>query len=163
MGRTRHFSSLLLVVALSPIFFQTTYSCERGNASLAVLEFHADEQDRIHGFSADNLEYDVFNTSPSVTVTTGALDPASIVSYQWVVDGAPGDTTGIRAGGGSAEMALPAGEGSFQVTVRAPEGAFRSTWSTSTRLAPALPSAMTETHAPTVCASSSRRSTASAT
>lgn len=125
MSRTRHFSSLFLVVALSPIFFQTTFSCERGNASLAVLEYHADEQDRIHGFSADTLEYDVFDNSPSVTVTTDTLDPASTVLYQWVVDGALGDTTGVGAGGGSAEMTLPAGEVSLRVTVRAPEGAFR--------------------------------------
>ena len=123
MNRTSHFSSLLLVVALSPIFFQTPVTCDRGNADLSQLEYETDGQNRIHGFAAGTHDYNVFDTSPTAIVTTATVAPGSTVLYQWVVNGTTGDAVGVGAGGGTAELTVPAGRSTLRITVRAPEGA----------------------------------------
>lgn len=123
MNRTSHFSSLLLVVALLPIFFLTLYACERGNPDLSQLEYEIDGQNRIHGFLGGTHDYNVFDASPTAIVTTTTVDPGATVLYQWVVNGTMGDAVGVEPGGGTAELTVPAGRSTLRVTVRAQLGA----------------------------------------
>jgi hypothetical protein len=79
--------ALALAVALSPAFFQTAYSCERGDTYLLRLEFEIAGKNRIVGFHPDTRSYDVATGSGAATVRTEARKPDSTVTYQWLVGG----------------------------------------------------------------------------
>lgn len=124
MNRTTHLSPLLLVVALSPAFFQTSYSCNRGNPNLLELRYETGGHDRIQSFSGANHGYSVYDTDSMATVSTIAADPGATVTYQFFHDGTYDTAVGAGVGGGTKILAVPAGPSTLRVTVRAPEGAF---------------------------------------
>lgn len=126
MNRMSHFSSLLLVVALSPVFLETAFSCERGDANLADLQYDTGGQNQIYGFASADYDYNVYDGSLAAVVTTVASDSGSTILYQWIVNGAAGDATGGGTGGGTTELTVPAGRSTLRVTVRSPEGAVKT-------------------------------------
>ena len=124
MKRSVRLSPMLLLVALSPVFFQTAFSCERGDTFLLSLEFEAYGQNRIAGFNLTTRDYALFNSSPTAIVRTVTRDPGSTATYDLSVGGTSIEVGMIGVGGGEVTINVPAGQSQLTIAVRAPEGPF---------------------------------------
>jgi hypothetical protein len=113
---------LLWVVALSPAFLQTTYSCERGDTYLTQLEFEAYGQNRIVGFDANDRDYALFNSSPSAIVRVVTRDAGSTATYDLRVGGSSIEVGHIGVGSGEVTIDIPEGQSQLKIAVRSPEG-----------------------------------------
>ncbi len=122
MKRTVRFAPILLAVALSPAFLQTSVTCNNtGNTNLASLELEADALNRVVGFAAGTGEYKVWiGGATEVTLRALSADPSSTVRWHY------GRDSGLLGIGGG-ETSLPALLGTdLFVTVEAPGGAARN-------------------------------------
>lgn len=130
MDTSRHLVSvrsyaLAFAVALSPVVFQTAYSCERGDTFLLSLELEVSGQDQIVNFSTTNRSYAVTTSSSTAILRVVTKDPDSIASYRWFAGGtAIGPYVDIGVGGGEVTVTVSDGQTALYVGVRAPEGAF---------------------------------------
>ena len=110
--------ALAFAVALSPVFLQFGYTCERGDTYLLGLEFDVSGDDLIVGFHPDTRSYDVSTVGGIVTVRTDARMPDSTVTYQWLVGGTSIESSLIGVGGGEITLNVPDGQSTLRVSVK---------------------------------------------
>ena len=119
------FSPLLLVVALSPAFLQTQYTCNRtGDTRLSSLELEVQGVDRL-AFDQSIRAYDLWLPAGATNATVRAvpMDPAARVTW-YVPDGAGMLASGsIGVGGGEVTIDLPPDGYSLYIGVFPPGGA----------------------------------------
>ncbi len=116
--------ALAFAVALSPAFFQTSYSCERGDTFLLSLELEVSGQDQIANFSTTTRSYAVTTSSSTAVLRVVTKDPSSNATYRWLAGGtAIGPPVAIGVGGGQVTVTVPDGQSQLYVNVQAPEGA----------------------------------------
>jgi hypothetical protein len=113
--------ALAFAVALSPAFFQTQYSCERGDTFLRRLELEVSYQDQILGFDPNDRHYDVTLSSNTVILRTETRHSGSEVSYQWMVEDASIESGTVGVGGGAVVLDVPPGQSTLRVNVRSAE------------------------------------------
>jgi hypothetical protein len=119
--------ALAFAVALSPAFFQTSYSCARGNTFLLSLEVEVSGQDQIVNFSTTTRSYVIAIDTSTAVLSVVTQDPASNATYRWFAGGtAIGPALPIGVGGGEVTVNVPNGQSELYVNVQAPEGAFDS-------------------------------------
>ncbi len=120
METSRRFSAVLLAVALSPAFMQTSVTCnDTGNAALTSLAFESGGLDRVVGFVPKTTRYDVWvDGATVVTVRATAADPSAAVRWRYGVDAGA-----FVSGGGEVTTPVHPGSSSFLIFVRAPGGA----------------------------------------
>ena len=118
--------ALAFAVALSPVFFQTAYTCERGDTYLLTLNFGAPEGSSIP-FNPNLRDYAVSTSADTVFVRVKTRDPGSVATYQWDVPGMPPDSGCIgvcgEPGGGDVTLTIPPDQSTLRIAVRSPENA----------------------------------------
>ncbi|MEM7437676.1 MAG: hypothetical protein AAF436_21160 [Myxococcota bacterium] len=123
MKTTPHLSSVLVALALSPAFLQSSTDCGvTGDARLVVLELEADGLNRIVNFTSDDPTYDVWlDGSPTITLRAQAVESGARLSWSY------GDDFGAL-GQGAGEATFPAvgSATSIRIWVRTPGGAAKS-------------------------------------
>ena len=124
--KTVRFSPVLLAVALTPVFLQTsTISCKSGITTLSELEVIVDGQDIVDGFDPDVRDYSaaVPPGTDEAMVHAMSTDPNAQVWIDVVVDGERERYLHGGLGGGDMIVSLPPGPSTIEVWVRAPKGA----------------------------------------
>jgi cysteine-rich repeat protein len=127
-----HFRShvLVLAVALSPAFFQTVFSCERGDTYLLQLELEVAGQDQIVGFNPNNRSYAATVNSSTAILRVKTRMITSTASYQWIVGGTtieagdlpPDDPNDPLDWTGTVALNVPSGQSTLRINVRSMEG-----------------------------------------
>jgi len=126
-ARTVRFSPVLLAVALTPVFLQTsTISCRRGDARLSELAIIVEGVDQLVGFDSDQRNYEIVVPLETTEALVHAIptDPRSQVFVDVVMQG--GTSTRYMngvVGGGDVSVPIPADIYSIAVFAKAPLGA----------------------------------------
>ena len=134
--KTVRFSPVLLAVALTPVFLQTsTISCKSGITTLSELEVIVDGQDIVDGFDPNVRSYSaaVPPGTDEAMVHAMSTDPDAQVWIDVVVDGERERYLHGGLGGGDLIVSLPLAQSTIEVWIRAPKGATGSTQSMSRR------------------------------